>query len=65
MLGGPQQEQLQQILAKMKHSEPESENTEVIQDKSPLFDEIDRNNSWQQVSSGIRNLLTLAGKETK
>ena len=62
MLGGPQQEQLQQILAKMKHSEPESENTEVIQDKSPLFDEIDRNNSWQQVSFEIK--FTLAGKVT-
>lgn len=50
VLGGPQQEQLQQILAKMKHNEPESQNTEAIQDKSPLFDEIDRNNSWQEVS---------------
>ena len=53
VLGGPQQEQLQQILAKMKQNEqPESQNTEIIQDKSPLFDEIEnRNSSWPQVSA--------------
>jgi hypothetical protein len=57
VLGGPQQEQLQQILAKMKQNEErESQNTvnTVIHDKSPLFDEIEnRNNtgSWPQVSA--------------
>ena len=47
VLGGPQQEQLQQILSKMKNNQPETQ-TEPIQDKSPLIDEVDRN-SWQQV----------------
>ena len=53
VLGGPQQEQLQQILAKMKQNEEhESQNTAVLQDKSPLFDEIEnRNSSWPQVSA--------------
>lgn len=62
MLGGPQQEQLQQILAKMKHNEPESQNTEAIQDKSPLFDEIDRNNSWQEGPPPLPPLPSAHGK---
>ena len=52
VLGGPQQEQLQQILSKMKNNQTETQ-AEPIQDKSPLIDEVDRN-SWQQVRVHLR-----------
>jgi len=65
MLGGPQQEQLQQILAKMKQNEQpqNSQNAEIVQDKSPLFDEIEnRNSSWPQGPPPLPPLPSAHGK---